>query len=120
MVIMVVRGGNAFLAAGVSPSTLDEKENFDVAPNAAGAKNGKLGRRKMMEKVVMGKETEKLEEAMKGLAPKNSGANCFDGSCKLGARSSSSTQPVKGELGEGFLAFNADYNVPRAHPPKHN
>lgn len=72
----------------------------------------------MIEKVVMGKEMEKLEEAMKGLAPKNSGANCFDGNCKLGARSSS-TQPVKGER-EGFMAFNADYNVPRAHPPKNN
>lgn len=85
------------------------QENFDVAPNAAGANNGRLGGRKMMEK---------REEAMKGLAPKNSGANCFDGNCKLGARSSS-TQPVKGER-EGFMAFNADYNVPRPHPPKNN
>ncbi|KAH7852579.1 hypothetical protein Vadar_026672 [Vaccinium darrowii] len=107
--LMVVKGGNAFLASGVSPSTF-EKENFDGMRNAAGGNNGKLGGRKMMEKA---------EEGMKGLiAPTNSGANCFVGNCKLGATSTSTTT-VKVER-EGFMAFSADYNVPRPHPPKNN
>ncbi|GMQ11075.1 hypothetical protein CsSME_00053843 [Camellia sinensis var. sinensis] len=74
--IMVVTDGNAFMAIGHSPSTL-EKENIYVLPSAVvEVNNGKLGGRKMMEKMVLGKEMVKREEGMKiGEAPKISGRN---------------------------------------------
>ncbi|THG04657.1 uncharacterized protein LOC114309032 [Camellia sinensis] len=74
--IMVVTDGNAFMAIGHSPSTL-EKENIYAVPSAVvEVNNGKLGGRKMMEKVVLGKEMVKREEGMKiREAPKISGRN---------------------------------------------
>ncbi|CAL5442050.1 unnamed protein product [Camellia sinensis] len=119
--IMVVTDGNAFMAIGHSPSTL-EKENIYAVPSAVvEVNNGKLGGRKMMEKVVLGKEMVKIEEGMKiGEAPKISGANRFDRyckhrgkgklniECKLLGRSSSSP-PMKVEKGRRNM------NVPKPH-----
>lgn len=114
---------------------MDPKRNFkcyqEILGNgvlAAEVKNTRPGGRKMMLTRALGKEMVEGEGGY-GEASQISGAAHFVGNYNHKRRgmlnvegkfSNRSPHPaVKVKMG-GFIAFNADYHVPRAHPPKNN
>lgn len=100
------------------------QEIFGNGVPAAEVKSTRVGGRKMMLKAALGKE---MVEAESGY-----GGSHFVGNCnhkgkgmlnvegKFSNRSPDHGHPaVKVKMG-GFIAFNADYHVPKPHPPKNN
>ncbi|CAK9147892.1 unnamed protein product [Ilex paraguariensis] len=123
----VVAADHEFAVAQGSPVIVG-KEIFGAVPTEAEDRNEKLTGRKMMLKRVLGKEMVTKEVMNNGQASKSSGATHSAGNCghkekgKLNVQrklSDISTHNVKIKM-DNFMAFNADYNVPRPHPPKNN
>ncbi|KAM3703358.1 hypothetical protein ACJW30_04G090500 [Castanea mollissima] len=103
-----------------------EKETYDGVSAPAEVGDARLIGRKMMIKRVLGIVK---EEGLKGEDSKNikgavpSVGNCnhegkgvLNENCKLRKRG---PKPMDVKMA-GFVAFNADYHVPRSHPPKNN
>ncbi|KAA8542349.1 hypothetical protein F0562_023515 [Nyssa sinensis] len=93
------------VVADGSPLNFD-KEVFNAVPTSVEAKNRRFGSggRKMTEKMVMKKEMVNL------------GKRKLNVEHKL---SNTSPPPVNVKK-LGFVALNADYHVPKSHPPKNN
>lgn len=105
------------------------QEIFGNGVPAAEVRNTRLGGRKMMLKRTMGRKMVEADAGCRG-ASQISGAflvaeNSTDhkGKRKLKGESKFSNRSphpvVKVKVG-GFVAFNADYHVPKPHPPKNN
>ncbi|KAF3437995.1 hypothetical protein FNV43_RR20751 [Rhamnella rubrinervis] len=123
-------GGGLAVVAGVSPSNF-EKEIYNGVPAMADNDVGKprIGGRKMRLKRLMGMVE---EEGIEGRDSKTSGEPVVNGKShrmnkgiseiESKVRHTSSSTRGRGLKVKmsGFIAFNADYHVPKPHPPKNN
>uniref|UniRef100_A0A2N9F4J5 BURP domain-containing protein n=1 Tax=Fagus sylvatica TaxID=28930 RepID=A0A2N9F4J5_FAGSY len=107
-----------------SPMNVEE-EIYDGVPVPAEVGNAKLRGRKMMIKRALGmvKEESLIGDNSKIKGAAHSVVNCnhegkgvLNVNCKLRKRG---PKPMGVKMA-GFVAFNADYHVPKSHPPKNN
>ncbi|CAK7323181.1 unnamed protein product [Dovyalis caffra] len=112
--------GNSFLN--------DNKAMYDGVLASAGLENTSFGGRKMMFESLMRKEM--IKQGLNEAEKENSGAVHFVENCDPNYRekgalhvkcrmSSRKPLPMKKNMVR-FTAFNADYNVPKSHPPRNN
>ncbi|KAK0587333.1 hypothetical protein LWI29_021107 [Acer saccharum] len=94
--------------------SLVKVEKLDGVPSAAEDENSKLGGRKMIVKEMIQEEDSAI---ISGAAHQYRRKGILNVECKLRNRTTSPSKKVK--MG-GFTAFNADYHVPKSHPPKNN
>ncbi|KAL5725706.1 hypothetical protein ACHQM5_008822 [Ranunculus cassubicifolius] len=107
------------------------QELFDGVPTLTVAKGNKLGGRKMVVDIGMKKDQLMKDAVLNQETTKISGANHFvgksyhqEGNGEMNVNRNMRDRirtllPVKVN-GDSFIAFSADYHIPKQHPPKHN